>query len=169
MKICCVYEAFETDRLLYVGISKHWPNRWVSHSSDKAWWQSVTLLRVTWYATREEAVKRESYLIQTMTPPHNKNIPRPLRRARHVEREYTTYCDRCPTQYSSTMRPEGSRCHDLSLPLEHVDGSKVKTDSEWDEIACHGICRTDNPWCECNEKLPVPLATPRREAGVRGA
>ena len=60
----------------------------------------------------------------------------------------TTYCDRCPTQYSSTMRPEGSRCHDLSLPLEHVDVSKVRTDAEWDEIACHGICRKDNPWCE---------------------
>lgn len=163
MSRCCVYEAFETDRLLYIGISKHWPNRWVSHSGDKSWWQSVTLLRVTWYDSRDEAQRREGELIRLMRPPHNIVIPDPPRMRRTRTQEYTTYCNRCPTQYSSTLRPEGSRCHDLSLPIKHVDLTKMlhMTEADGDELACHGICQRDNPWCECNAQ-EIPLARPKR-------
>ena len=56
--------------------------------------------------------------------------------------DYWTICDRCGCGYSSTWRPEGSLCEDLSGALDRwpLDGS-VPTEDELREGQCVGICR----------------------------
>lgn len=66
-----VYKAFDaTGAPLYVGISNHWPKRWVQHA-DRTFYVETARIEIEWFETREQAERRERELIDTLRPPHN--------------------------------------------------------------------------------------------------
>jgi len=137
----CVYQARDQEnRLLYVGLSQHWPRRWAAHAEDKPWWQEVAQLQVCWLRTQAEAAWLEEYYIQTLKPRYNRHIP-PNRRAPD---SLSTICSLCRTGYSVSWRPPGSRCEDLSLK----PWTEKMTNIELEALACQGICQLEGKW-EC--------------------
>lgn len=68
----CVYQYFDqSGRLLYVGITGRGVTRSHEHARSKDWWHLTTGCHIEHYATRDEALAREAYLIAAYKPPHN--------------------------------------------------------------------------------------------------
>ena len=68
-----VYRLFDTDdTLLYVGISKHFGQRWEQHAGLQPWWPDVHHQTVFWCATREDALLAEKRAIHEERPIHNR-------------------------------------------------------------------------------------------------
>lgn len=67
-----LYRCYASDNaLLYVGISKHWPDRMIQHRRDKHWFGDVTKVEVEHYADRDTALAAERAAIQKERPQHN--------------------------------------------------------------------------------------------------
>jgi DNA-binding XRE family transcriptional regulator/predicted GIY-YIG superfamily endonuclease len=66
-----VYTFFAADgHALYVG-STAWPQARFSRHGRQTWWRDVATARYEHFATREEALVRESELINSLKPLHN--------------------------------------------------------------------------------------------------
>ena len=129
MSKTCVYQAFDTKgTLLYVGLSKHWPSRWMAHAEEKPWWPDIAHLQIQWLPTRRAAEWLEGYWIRTKRPRFNKMIPEPF----EAPHDLGVRCDQCPTWYHVSLRLPGEPCEDLSIH----------------DMACQGICHLDGKW-EC--------------------
>lgn len=63
------YDEFGT--LLYVGITSRGMRRQREHNKDKPWWGYVASQLVEHFETREQALSRESSLIDAYRPPFN--------------------------------------------------------------------------------------------------
>jgi prevent-host-death family protein len=57
--------------LLYVGLARDPRARWRQHAETKAWWDSVELREVEWFATLLDAQAAESRSIREDKPIHN--------------------------------------------------------------------------------------------------
>ena len=67
-----VYLYFDSDGLLlYVGITARGISRNREHNKTKDWWQYVARQEVEHYASRAEALQRETRLIKSRRPPFN--------------------------------------------------------------------------------------------------
>lgn len=78
----------EASLLLYIGISKHFGQRWWEHAMKQPWWDEMRSLSADeWYGSRAEARKAERAAIKAERPKHNKhhNKVRPVQ-ARKVSR-----------------------------------------------------------------------------------
>lgn len=62
----------KNDVLLYVGITSRATKRQQEHNTDKEWWQYVAKQAIEHFASRPEALARESELIRQFRPPFNK-------------------------------------------------------------------------------------------------
>ena len=108
---CCVYQAFnQAGRLLYVGLSRHWPRRWNAHAVDKFWWPEVATLQIVWLK-EFEAAWYEGWLIRTQHPRYNRQIPP----AFQAPDSLGTVCDKCRTWYAASLRPPETQCDNTSL------------------------------------------------------
>lgn len=60
--------------LLYVGITNSPRHRFAQHADnpDNAWWQYRASHRITWYDTRQQALRAEYIAIREERPIHNK-------------------------------------------------------------------------------------------------
>ena len=67
-----LYRAYDdAGRLLYIGVSKHWPKRWAQHADFSPWVYEVTRLEVEYFASRQQACERERQAIQAESPRWN--------------------------------------------------------------------------------------------------
>lgn len=81
-----VYQFFARPRShLYIGISNDPPRRFGEHAETKSWWPDVDhgLTKITWYSTRNQALRVEAGLIRRHRPPHNVQH-HPGRRSRYA-------------------------------------------------------------------------------------
>lgn len=70
--LCTLYRFYDaTDRLLYVGISEHGPERWADHRRSKRWWEDVVRSTMETFPTRAEAAAAELAAIRTEDPAYN--------------------------------------------------------------------------------------------------
>lgn len=68
----CVYQYFDTSgALLYVGITGRGLKRSHEHARSKDWWLATSGCSIEHYASRDEALEREAYLIAAYKPPNN--------------------------------------------------------------------------------------------------
>jgi predicted GIY-YIG superfamily endonuclease len=76
-----LYRFYDAEnRLLYVGITLHVPNRWSDHARGKSWWRDVDHSTVEHFATRAEAAAKELTAIRTEGPLYNiAGATRPLK------------------------------------------------------------------------------------------
>lgn len=80
-----LYRHFDADNvLLYIGISKSLLNRISQHSHVSHWFESISLIKLEWFATREEALEAERNAILYERPLYNiamnSSVLIPLRR-----------------------------------------------------------------------------------------
>ena len=133
-----VYQAYgEGGLLLYVGLSRHWPNRWQAHSRQHPWWRVITQVSFTRGFTHREAIWLEAFWIATLLPYYNRIHPE----IPPAPDSLTTHCSHCATVYAVSLRPPGARCDDLSL----------RDPAGWPANACAGHCELqsyDGEW-EC--------------------
>lgn len=67
-----VYLYFdEGEVLLYVGVTGRGLSRQREHNRDKVWWKYVRSQKIEHFDTREQALSRETQLIETFCPPFN--------------------------------------------------------------------------------------------------
>jgi len=56
---------------LYIGITANPPQRFKSHQSEKEWWDTVSLIRLETFTSREDLEKAEKEAIKKERPLHN--------------------------------------------------------------------------------------------------
>lgn len=67
-----VYQYYSSSgALLYVGVTDRGVRRLHEHAESKPWWPLTTGSTIEHFETRDEALAREKYLIQTYRPPFN--------------------------------------------------------------------------------------------------
>lgn len=67
-----LYRFYDADGvLLYVGISKHWPERLTQHRRDKVWWTEVARIDLEPFPTREAVLEAERAAIIAERPRYN--------------------------------------------------------------------------------------------------
>lgn len=64
----------DQDRLLYVGITNTWYQRFHAHEKSAGWFSEVSYVIFERYATRDEVVAAETLAIQTENPIFNKAL-----------------------------------------------------------------------------------------------
>lgn len=77
-----LYRFFDASgSLLYVGITKNFGQRWLSHAKKKPWWPEAQRHTAEWFDTRREAEAAEKQAVVTETPKYNLvHKPRPPRK-----------------------------------------------------------------------------------------
>ncbi len=134
----CVYQAFDqTNTLLYVGLSRHWPNRWTTHAERKPWWTAVARLQIDWLPSLTHARWLEAFWIRTKSPIYNQIIPR----VPTPPDDLTVKCTQCPTWYHVSLKAPEDRCDDLSMKTwpTHFTTQQILA------LSCPGICVLDIP------------------------
>lgn len=58
-------------RLLYVGISRSWPNRMKEHRESKLWWWAVDRVDIETFCCERHAARAERVAIRSEHPIHN--------------------------------------------------------------------------------------------------
>jgi len=67
-----LYRFFDADNeLLYVGITINPSARFAKHRAVAAWWSAADHKTITWFDTREDAVKAELAAIRSESPRYN--------------------------------------------------------------------------------------------------
>ncbi|MFE2710592.1 GIY-YIG nuclease family protein [Streptomyces mirabilis] len=67
-----LYRFFDANgALLYVGITKNFGQRWVSHAKKKPWWPKVQRHTAEWFDTRREAEAAEKQAVVSEGPKYN--------------------------------------------------------------------------------------------------
>lgn len=67
-----LYRLYDADdELLYIGVSSRFGNRWHQHAQVQPWWPGVDHQTVTWFGSREEALKAEAAAIREEKPLYN--------------------------------------------------------------------------------------------------
>lgn len=67
-----LYRFYDADGvLLYVGISKHWPERLTQHRRDKVWFDDVARVDVEYHPDRDSVERAERLAIGNERPLHN--------------------------------------------------------------------------------------------------
>ena len=70
----CVYRAYdERNVLVYVGLSRHWPRRWVAHRAELL--MQTARLEIDWYPSLVEAQEAEAEQIRRFSPLWNRQQP----------------------------------------------------------------------------------------------
>lgn len=68
----CVYIYYDASgKVLYVGITSRGVTRSHEHARSKRWWDQTAGCHIEHFATRTEALARESFLIAAYKPPYN--------------------------------------------------------------------------------------------------
>lgn len=77
-----LYRFFDVDgALLYVGITKNFGQRWVTHAKKKPWWPEAQRHTAEWFNTRREAEAAEKQAVVSEGPKYNVvHKPRPPRK-----------------------------------------------------------------------------------------
>lgn len=67
-----LYRFFDKDgKLLYVGITERFGQRWGDHAKQKHWWPEVAKAEAEWHETREAAASAEIAAIKAEEPRYN--------------------------------------------------------------------------------------------------
>jgi len=106
--------------LLYIGISRQWPDRFKQHGRDKYWFGDIARIEIEYVDSRERALDEEKRAIQSERPLHNvthndPDLPRSpelrtvfarhmLRAGQHVALGLTG--DRCPVGRVVSSNPQ---------------------------------------------------------------
>ena len=62
----------KSSKLLYVGITCNFKNRWQQHKYSQPWWEEVSTYEVESYGSRSDVLAAEMLAIKTEFPVHNK-------------------------------------------------------------------------------------------------
>ena len=103
----CVYRAYdERGVLVYVGLSRHWPRRWVAHPTELL--MQTVRLEIEWYPSLVEAQEAEAEQIRRLSPLWNRQQP--------SAHDVAFRCQACGTTYASIQTESES---------VHIEGREV--------------------------------------------
>lgn len=81
---CGLYRFYDTNRvLLYVGISRNFPDRWNWHRCKTSWYSQARYVATSFYPERQDAFRAEAAAIRAQNPLFNVLRCKPHRSKKH--------------------------------------------------------------------------------------
>lgn len=117
MEPTCVYQYYDhSGRILYVGITGRGIKRSHEHAKSKDWWSQTTGCHIEHFASREDALARESYLIAAYKPPFN---------TQGVARNLTL------DEIAAARQSAGEVLSDMAVQLEMYQIEEARSRKDW--------------------------------------